>query len=175
MPSLGFRLRLFWYRLDKEACAAALVFGLILGGLGFAVQAVFQERDEALRRIQAQHAQNLACLARNIYFEARGEPEAGQYAVAEVTMNRKASGIYPRTVCGVVYEKSAFSWTAYGVLPEPGGEAWRRAQEIAEEVYYGRHTPVLNGALYFHATYVKPDWAAERRRIARIGNHIFYR
>ena len=175
MPSLRFRLRLAWYRLDKEACVAALVFGLILGGLGFAVRAVFQEREEAMRRIEAQHSQNLACLARNIYFEARGEPEIGQYAVAEVTMNRKASGLYPRTVCGVVYEKSAFSWTALGTLPEPGGEAWRRAQEIAEEVYYGRHTPVLNGALYFHATYVKPDWAAERRRLARIGNHIFYR
>jgi N-acetylmuramoyl-L-alanine amidase len=175
MPSLAFRLRLFWYRLDKEACLAALAFGAIVGALGFAVQAVMAQREQALRQLQAQHAQNLACLARNVYFEARGEPEAGQYAVAEVTMNRKASGVYPRTVCGVVYEKSAFSWTSYGALPDPSGEAWARAQEIAEDVYYGRHQPVLNGALFFHATYVKPEWAAERRRIARIGNHIFYR
>ena len=175
MPSLAFRLRLFWYRLDKEACLAALAFGAIVGALGFAVQAVFAQREEAMRRLQAQHAQNLACLARNVYFEARGEPEAGQYAVAEVTMNRKASGIYPPTVCGVVYEKSAFSWTSYGTLPEPSGEAWARAQEIAEDVYYGRHQQVLNGALFFHATYVKPEWAAERRRIARIGNHVYYK
>jgi spore germination cell wall hydrolase CwlJ-like protein len=175
MPSLGFRLRLFWYRLDKEACVAALVFGLIIGALGFAMQAVFVQREEAMRQIHAQHAQNLACLARNVYFEARGEPEAGQYAVAEVTMNRKASGLYPRTVCGVVYEKSAFSWTALGALPEPSGEAWDRAQEIAEEVYHGRHAPVLNGALFFHATHVKPEWVGERRRIARIGNHVFYK
>jgi N-acetylmuramoyl-L-alanine amidase len=175
MPSLQFRLRLFWYRLDKEACIGALVFGVIVGGLAFAVQSVMAEREEALRRLQAAHAQNIACLARNVYFEARGEPEAGQYAVAEVTMNRKASGRYPNTVCGVVYERQAFSWTAVDILPQPEGEAWDRAQEIADEVYYGRHTPVLNGALFFHATYVKPDWASERRRVARIGNHIFYR
>ena len=173
--SWRFRLLLFWYRLDKEACVAALAFGVIVGGLAYAVQSVMVEREAALRRLHAAHAQNIACLARNVYFEARGEPEAGQYAVAEVTMNRKASGRYPGTVCGVVYERQAFSWTAVDILPEPEGEAWDRAQEIAEEVYYGRHTPVLNGALFFHATYVKPDWAAERRRVARIGNHVFYR
>ncbi|HEV7478397.1 MAG TPA: cell wall hydrolase [Burkholderiales bacterium] len=175
MPSARFRLRLFWYRLDKEACAVALVFGLIVGGFAYAVQAVVGEREAALARLHANHAQNIACLARNVYFEARGEPEAGQYAVAEVTMNRKASGRYPNTVCGVVYERQAFSWTAVDILPEPEGEAWSRAQEIAEEVYYGRHAPVLNGALFFHATYIKPDWATEKRRVARIGSHIFYR
>ena len=173
--SWRFRLLLFWYRLDKEACVGALVFGLIVGGLGFLTHSVFASREEAMQRLNAAHAQNIACLARNVYFEARGEPEAGQYAVAEVTMNRKASGRYSNTVCGVVYEKQAFSWTAVDLLPDPEGEAWTRAQEIADEVYYGRHTPVLNGALFFHATYVKPDWAAERRRVARIGGHIFYR
>src|SRR5262245_51695399 len=110
MPSARFRLRLFWYRLDKEAWAAACGFGLVLGGLGFAVKAVVDERDAALRRLQTQHAEAIACLARNVYFEARGEIELGQYAVAEVTMNRKASGLYPNTVCGVVYERKAFSW-----------------------------------------------------------------
>ena len=173
--SWRFRLLLFWYRLDKEACVGALVFGLIVGGLGFLTHSVFASREEAMQRLNAAHAQNIACLARNVYFEARGEPEAGQYAVAEVTMNRKASGRYSNTVCGVVYEKQAFSWTAVDLLPDPEGEAWTRAQEIADEVYYGRHTPVLNGALFFHATYVKPDWAAERRRVARIGGHIVYR
>ena len=175
MPSLQFRMRLFWYRLDKEACAVALVLGLVAGGLGFAVQAVVAEREEAQRRLHASRARDIACLARNVYFEARGEPEAGQYAVAEVTMNRKASGRYPDTVCGVVYEKHAFSWTSVDILPEPEGEPWSRALEIAEEVYHGRNTPVLNGALFFHATYIKPDWASERRRVARIGSHIFYR
>jgi|KBSMisStandDraft_5_1062788.scaffolds.fasta_scaffold55979_1 N-acetylmuramoyl-L-alanine amidase len=175
MPSARFRLRLFWYRLDKEAWAAAFVFGLVLGGLAFLTHSVYASRQEGLQQLAEFHAKSIECLARNVYFEARGEPEAGQYAVAEVTMNRKASGTYPNTVCGVVYERKAFSWTQTDLLPEPEPEAWERAQQIAEEVYYGRHTPVLNGALFFHATYVKPDWAAERRRVARIGSHIFYR
>jgi spore germination cell wall hydrolase CwlJ-like protein len=175
MPSLRFRLRLFWYRLDKEACVAALVFGLLLGGLGFVTHAVYASREEAIRRLEAFHAQNIACLARNIYFEARGEPLAGQYAVAEVTMNRKALAAAPSTVCGVVYEKSAFSWTDAAALPEPGGEAWERAQDVAQDVYFGRHEPKLKGALFYHADYVRPDWAKEKRRVARIGSHIFYR
>ena len=78
-------------------------------------------------------------------------------------MNRKASRPLPRTVCGVVYEKKRV------LLDRPVGPARAerrsldRAQEIAEEVYYGRHQPVLNGALFFHATYVKPDWAKPKR------------
>ena len=175
MPSLRFRLRLFWYRLDKEACAVALVFGLLLGGMGFVTHSVYASREDAIRRLDAFHAQNIACLARNVYFEARGEPLAGQYAVAEVTMNRKARAPAPSTVCGVVYEKSAFSWTDAAALPEPGGEAWERAREVAADVYSGRHEPKLGGARFYHADYVKPDWAKEKRRVARIGSHIFYR
>ena len=176
MPSLAFRLRLFWYRLDKEACLAALAFGAIIGALAFAVQAVMAQRDEALRQLQAQHAQNLACLARNVYFEARGEPEAGQYAVAEVTMNRRAHPRYPNTVCEVVHQKSAFSWTDFSLILEaPRGDEWERAQRIAEAVYYGKRLPTLNGALFYHATYVSPDWSHERQRVTRIGRHVFYR
>jgi N-acetylmuramoyl-L-alanine amidase len=174
MPSLAFRLRLFWYRLDKEAGIAALVFGLILGGLGFVTHSVYASRQEGLRKLGEFHAQNITCLARNIYHEARGEPLDGQYAVAEVTMNRKARAP-SSTVCSVVYEKSAFSWTDMSYLPEPRGESWDLAQAVAETVYYGRHEPKLNGALFYHANYVNPDWAKEKRRVARIGNHIFYR
>ena len=109
----------------------------------------------------------------------------GQYAVAEVTMNRRASRRYPNTVCEVVYQKNwdstrgryvgAFSWTEFDVLPEPTGEDWHRALVIAEAVYYQRYTPTLNGAMYFHATHIKPDWAVQKRRVAKIGRHIFYR
>src|SRR3954453_10045701 len=134
--SWRFRLLLFWYRLDKEACVGALVFGVIVGGLGFLTHSVYASREEAMQRLQAAHAQNIACLALNVYFEARGEPEAGQYAVAEVTMNRVASPYYPDTVCDVVYQKNwdsirgryvaAFSWTEFRSLPEPRGREWRR-------------------------------------------------
>jgi spore germination cell wall hydrolase CwlJ-like protein len=128
---------------------------------------------------------DLTCLALNVYFEARGEPEAGHYAVAEVTMNRVASRRYPNTVCGVVYEKrwdrlrgryvSAFSWTEFDTRPSPKSDEFQRAWRIAEEVYYGRHTPVANGALWYHATRVRPSWAREHVVVARIGRHIFYR
>lgn len=129
--------------------------------------------------------QNLACLALNVYYEARGEPRTGQYAVAEVTMNRVASSRYPGTVCRVVYQKnwdrirkryvSAFSWTEFNTLPEPRGLQWASAREVAEEVYYRRKEPTLADALYYHANYIRPRWSREKTRVAQIGNHIFYR
>ncbi|MGH8732463.1 MAG: cell wall hydrolase, partial [Burkholderiales bacterium] len=116
------------------------------------------------------------CLARNVYYEARGEPSAGQYAVAEVTMNRKASPHYPKTVCAVVYQKEAFSWTELDVLEPPAGDAWIHAVHVAEDVYYQRRPRMLQAnVIHFHATYVRPDWSKERQRVARIGKHVFYR
>lgn len=168
-------LRIYWYRTDKEAWVFVLILGLIVALLAFLVQAVFTLQDERRELARQIDRRNLECLARNVYFEARGESAAGQYAVAEVTMNRAASRLFPRTVCGVVYEKSAFSWTDYRVLPQPGGEEWQRARNVAEAVYYGRYAPALDGALYYHATYVTPEWAKEKRRVAKIGRHIFYR
>ena len=100
-------------------------------------------------------------------------------------MNRKASPLYPKTVCAVVYQKNwdplrnryvgAFSWTESVALDAPAGPAWQRAVRIAEEVYFQRRSPALPGVLYFHATYVRPDWSRDRERVARIGRHVFYR
>jgi N-acetylmuramoyl-L-alanine amidase len=169
-------LRTSWYFADKEPLVFVAVLALIVAGFAFGLRATYARQDD--RR-------DLACLARNIYFESRGEPVKGQHAVAEVTMNRKASGRYPGTVCGVVYQKnwdplrgryvSAFSWTEFETLPPPSGDQWLLAWEIAEAVYYGRDTPVLDGAMFFHATYVNPDWAKSKKRLAKIGGHIFYK
>jgi N-acetylmuramoyl-L-alanine amidase len=169
-------MRASWYAWDKELWIFALVLGLIAAIFVWGLQVVYARQDE--RR-------NLACLARNVYFEARGEPVAGQYAVAEVTMNRKTSGRYSDTICGVVYQKNwdplrkryvgAFSWTEFDTLPTPTGEDWLRAWEVAEAVYYEREAPVLEGAMFFHATYIKPDWARSKRPLARIGGHVFYK
>src|SRR5262245_28051614 len=169
-------LRAYFYVLDKEPWVFGLVLVAVVAIFYFALRAAYAHQDE--RR-------SLLCLARNIYFESRGEPEAGQYAVAEVTMNRKASGRYPRTVCEVVYQKNwdplrgryvgAFSWTEFDTLPAPQGEQWLQAWEIAEAVYHGREPPVLEGAMFFHATYIKPDWAKTKKPLARIGGHIFYK
>ena len=169
------KLRLLWWKADKAAVAFALFFGLIVGGLVFALTVVFEDRDARAERLREFHARNLECLARNVYYEARGEPRAGQYAVAEVTMNRKASPRYPKTVCEVVYQREAFSWTSLRGLEEPSGEAWHYAIRVAEDVYYQRRPATMHGVLHFHATYVKPEWSKERQRVARIGKHVFYR
>jgi N-acetylmuramoyl-L-alanine amidase len=178
-------LRIYWYRTDKGALAFLAFTFAVLASLGLALQAVFAYQDVRRERDRAMQEASLACLARNIYFEARGEPVAGQFAVAEVTMNRKASRLFPHTVCEVVYQKSwdpirkrqvaAFSWTEFNKMPEPRGEDWQRAQYVAKAVYNNRYTPQLQGALYFHATYIRPEWAKQKRRVARIGRHVFYR
>lgn len=169
-------VRFFWYTTDKGPWVFVLIAGLVVTTFGFVMHSVFTHQDD--RR-------NLNCLARNVYFEARGEPTPGQYAVAEVTMNRVASGRYPNTVCGAVYQKNwdplrkryvgAFSWTELNAVPTPMGEEWQRAWNVAEAVYYQRQTPVLKGALFYHATYIKPSWARGKKPVARIGKHVFYK
>lgn len=127
----------------------------------------------------------LVCLALNVYHEARGEPMAGQYAVAEVTMNRVASSRYPNTVCEVVYEKkwdpirrrfvAGFSWTEFDSIANPQTETWRQAWDVAQTVYYKRRVPKLEGVLYYHARRIRPSWARGIKPVARIGRHVFYK
>jgi spore germination cell wall hydrolase CwlJ-like protein len=179
------RFALFWYGSDKTPWMFVLFVALVIGVLVLALRSASAYQEDRRNKVREFHRKSLTCLARNIYFEARGEPIAGQYAVAEVTMNRRGSRLYPNTVCEVVHQKNwdpirgryvgAFSWTEFDSLPEPVGEEWQRALVIAEAVYYHRYTPVLQGAMHFHATYIKPDWANEKRRVAKIGRHIFYR
>jgi len=87
--------RLSWYVADKEPWLFALATGLIIAALGIALHAVFTHKDERRDLAREEVKRNLTCLARNVYFEARGEPTAGQLAVAQVTMNRKASAVLP--------------------------------------------------------------------------------
>lgn len=169
-------VRFRWYTSDKVAWIAGAVVALAIAGFVFLMSSVFANRDER---------QELMCLARNVYFEARGEPRAGQYAVAEVTMNRVASGRYPATVCGVVYQQNwdtlrkryvgAFSWTELERHATPQGVAWERAWKVAEDVYYRRQDPMLDGALWYHAERIRPSWSREKTPVARVGKHVFYR
>lgn len=168
------KLRHFWYRLDTAPLAAAVLVVIMVAALAVLADQVFKYREAQRAAVRDFHARSVECLALNVYHEARGEPLAGQYAVAEVTLNRKASLGYPKTVCEVVYQKSAFSWTAQAVGRPAGGE-WRRALKVADDVYYQRRAAMLPGVLHYHATYVQPAWSRERKRVARIGRHIFYR
>ena len=119
------------------------------------------------------------CLAKNIYFEASGEPRAGKIAVAEVTMNRVKSRQYPRTVCGVVYQKvkgtCQFSWVCQEGKTIRNRSAWRESQRIAENILISKkHYGIIGTAKFFHADYISPAWAQQKTLVAQIGNHIFY-
>jgi N-acetylmuramoyl-L-alanine amidase len=178
-------LRFWWTRADREAMAFALMMGSALLVFSFAVHGVLVRHERALEAERAQERRSLECLALNVYHEARGEPPEGQYAVAEVTLNRKASPRFPDTVCDVVYEQrwdairerhvGGFSWTEFYSVPDPEGEAWALARRIAEDVYHRRVPPRVDGALFYHATYIRPSWAKHQKRVARIGRHVFYR
>jgi spore germination cell wall hydrolase CwlJ-like protein len=116
------------------------------------------------------------CLVKAIYFEARSETIEGQLAVAEVILNRTASGLYPTTICGVVTQPAQFSFIRAGRFPTPDtkSEGWRKALAIADIAINGRAQKVAPNVLWYHATYVAPSWGRRLTRVARIGTHIFY-
>lgn len=117
------------------------------------------------------------CLANAVYFEARGESLQGQLAVAEVVMNRAASGRYPTSLCAVVVQPAQFSFVRHGHIPhaDRASEAWRRAVGIAR-VAAERIAPRLlpSSCLWYHANYVSPSWGRRLAETTRIGLHIFY-
>lgn len=142
--------------------------------------------DAELRRAREKkyRAEEISCLAKNLYFEARGETEEGQIAVASVTLNRVKKKYYPNSVCGVVNFKAnnrcAFSWTC-DKNPDvvTDRKAYRKMQSIAEIMYAkfrsGKQYDPTDGALYFHAVHVQPEWVEAKVRLIQIGDHIFYR
>lgn len=115
------------------------------------------------------------CLARAVYFESHGEPLSGQLAVAEVIINRARSGRYASTLCGVVRQRSQFSFVRGGVIPRPplSSRGWRNAVAVAHIAQAGLASSPVPRALSFHARRVNPGWRLTR--IATVGNHIFYR
>lgn len=172
----------YWFTRDTENFAFFAIFGLAIVLIGSMVYVVYA--DHLRMRWQQQRQADLICLARNVYHEARGEPTAGQHAVAEVTLNRVASRQFPGAVCDVVYEKrfdskrnrlvGAFSWTEFDSVSKPKGKAWERALRSAEAVYDKQQDPTVNGALFYHADSIEPRWAREKNKVAKIGSHIFY-
>jgi len=128
-------------------------------------------------------AADVTCLAQAVYFEARGESYRGQVAVAQVVMNRLAHPLYPKTICGVVFQDSThrdacqFSFACDGrpeTIEEP--QPWKQAQEIAQKVAGGElYLPEVANATHYHASYVYPDWAPQLKRVTKIGMHIFYK
>lgn len=116
----------------------------------------------------------LECLAGAVYFESKGEPLSGQLAVANVILNRTASGRFPRSICGVVRQPGQFSFLRGGRMPEiRSNSQYTTALGIARVAMDKEWDNPAPSALYFHARRVSPGWS--RARVASIGNHIFYR
>lgn len=132
------------------------------------------------------------CLAQALYHEARGEPETGQWAVANVILNRVVSKRYPSTICGVVFQNAGgkkfrcqFSFACDGRSDSGGNgnrivrESWVRANLIAHAAFkrfQAGHRPdaVPGSALFYHTKAVSPSWSSAYRVVAQIGSHIFY-
>jgi spore germination cell wall hydrolase CwlJ-like protein len=128
--------------------------------------------------------QQLACLAKNIYHEAGSEPFEGKVAVAQVTLNRVASGLFPNDVCQVIYQKNIFyekvvcqfSWYCDrdSSFKPINKKAYEESMTVAKKVLLENfRLPSLTTAMYYHADYINPGWKKER--ITQVGHHIFYR
>ena len=158
--------------------------------------------------------QDVECLARNIFYEAGSEPIEGKVAVGMVTINRVQDPKYPKTVCGVVRQRTVetvlqktdkiktvkpnifsppktvietestwvqkavcqFSWTCQkNIKIRDDDPRWVESKQVAENISRGAYPDLrekYSDAMHFHAVYVKPGW--KLKKIARIGNHVFY-
>ncbi len=121
-------------------------------------------------------SRELECLATGIYFESKSEPLSGQLAVGKVIANRANSGgRFPSSYCGVLFQRGQFSFIRGRSLPSVprGSKQWQTAVGVAKVVDQELHVSPVGKALFFHARYVSPRWRL--KRVAAVGNHIFYR
>lgn len=118
---------------------------------------------------------DMRCLAGAVYFESKGESLEGQLAVARVIINRAQSGRFASSLCGVVYQRGQFSFVRNRDIPPvpQASRDWREAVAIAQIAMQDSWESTAEGALYFHARRVSPNWG--KTRLAAIDNHIFYR
>lgn len=168
-------------------CAILTVIGLYLSAslLTWVVHSKFDNIENlSPTEVTTQlRERQLGCLAKNIYYEAGNEPFEGKVAVAQVTMNRVRSGIFPDDLCKVIYQKNIFyekivcqfSWycdRAATVKPI-NAASYDESMIVAKKVLLEKfELPSLKPALYYHATYIDPKW--NRKKITTIGHHIFY-
>ena len=178
--------------MEKSFRLLSCFIGLIM--VAVLVQTVTTTKFQSLREKSGMYSQDvvsiktrerqLDCLAINIYREAGYEPFEGKVAVAQVTMNRVASGKFGTDVCGVVYQKNVvmervvcqFSWACDSAAKTRpiNKEAYNESYEVAKKVLLENfRLDVLKDALFYHATYVNPKWNLEK--IGKIGQHIFYK
>ena len=121
-------------------------------------------------------SRELECLAVGIYFESKSEPLAGQLAVGEVIANRaNSNGRFPSTYCGVLFQRGQFSFIRGKSLPSVprASRQWQTAVAVAKIVDQDLKDSAVGNAMFFHAKHVSPGWRL--KRVASVGNHVFYR
>jgi spore germination cell wall hydrolase CwlJ-like protein len=112
------------------------------------------------------------CMAKVVHHEAANQPLRGQLAVAEVIVHRTRSARFPTTACAVANQPGQFFHIA-GYRVSPSSSRWRTAVAVSRLAESGSAPEVVPGALFFHASYVRPAW--RHRLVTRIGDQIFYR
>ena len=115
-------------------------------------------------------------LAEAIIFEARGEPDIGKVAVAQVILNRKQDPRWGDSIKEVIHQPRQFSYLKDKHKQNPPSQNdWDKARKIAHRTIIGAASNPVGGATHYHATYVRPTWAKKLQPVAKIGNHIFYK
>ncbi|MCR8550697.1 cell wall hydrolase [Salipiger sp. P9] len=165
-----------------NAAAPAHLNGLVTPVSTGTVRGFSYDKAWLSRQPKASGGAQWQCLAEALYFEARGETLKGQFAVAEVILNRVDSPRFPNSVCGVINQGTGrkfacqFTYTCDG-HPENINEpaAWDRVAKVAKAMLAGAPRALTNGATYYHTHAVRPSWSRKFTRTASIGDHFFYR
>lgn len=138
-----------------------------------------QESKEETGWKHGKFDEEVACLAQNMYYEARGEPQAGQVAVALVTINRVKDPEFPKSICDVVWERGQFSWTqgktkgSVRVKNELYDDIHKLAEDILNRYTLDNFYDFTDGSIYFHSG--KGNSFKSKRWILTIGEHKFYK
>jgi spore germination cell wall hydrolase CwlJ-like protein len=151
-------------------------------GVPVSAEPIIPARPFVFRGDEADRQAALTCLTQAVYYEAGFEPIAGAEAVAQVVLNRVRHPIFPKSVCGVVYQGAQlktgcqFSFACDGSLNKvPAKGAWDRAKAVAEKALGGYVAKTVGEATHYHTNYVLPWWAPTVTKIAEVGTQIFYR
>ena len=130
----------------------------------------------------ADEAHALQCLSAAVYYEAASQDDDGEAAVAQVVLNRVRHPLFPKTVCGVVFQGSTkttgcqFTFTCDGSLSRiPSADGWARAQRIAARALKGYVFKPVGEATHYHTMWVVPYWSPTLVKLTQVGAHIFYR
>lgn len=157
--------------------ALFLISSFIFVSASFSTDRLIDVRYEQLTK---DAKKQIDCLADNIYHEAGYEPDQGKVAVALVTMNRVQDPRYPKDICSVVKQKvnytCQFTWFCQDKYTNRQKTAYEESRDIALHVYanYEKIKDFTNGALFYHADYVNPQWRGLEKTTV-IGRHIFYK